>query len=486
MSASPKTFQEIPLPLRPGEKGIPLTAIDIAWLRMDDPTNLMHVHGVFPLAGDVTWEQASKPFAERMAKIPRFGQRVARDEAKGGKLVWVDDSEFDLHRHLTEGRIDEPGDDAALARAVELHFASRFDRAHPLWEFHLLHGYRGGSALFARVHHAIGDGIALMLVILALFDLTPDGTPAIGIPKDVGASGNPFLDLLLRPAAAGFAAVEAALARIMPETLRLMKGPAEAFAKVHPIVRGVASTGSLGRLIARPSDPITAFKGPLGVEKRVAWTDKLPLEEVRQLGRQLGGTINDVLNTAMAGGLRRYLARTGTPPESLGLRAAMPVSLRPISEMADMGNRFGLIFLKMPVGMSDPLRRLEEFRKRSAALKRSTEPLVVYSLLQAAGALPEFVHSLLLAIFATKATAVFTNVPGPTQTLYFAGQALKDIYFWVPQAGHLGLGVSILSYDGGVRMGVGTDAGLVPDPGRIVDGFHAEFEALQKAAAKRS
>ena len=101
---------------------------------------------------------------------------------------------------------------------------------------------------------------------------------------------------------------------------------------------------------------------------------------------------------------------------------------------------------------------------------------MVFSLLQAAGYLPEFVHPAMVAIFGTKATAVFTNVPGPKQTLYFAGQALTDLYFWVPQAGHLGLGVSILSYNGGVRMGVGTDAGLIPDPERIVDGFHAEFE----------
>jgi hypothetical protein len=143
------------------------------------------------------------------------------------------------------------------------------------------------------------------------------------------------------------------------------------------------------------------------------------------------------------------------------------------------------MFLKMPVGMADPLQRLEEFRRRSAALKRSTEPLVVFTLLQAAGYLPQFIHSIMLAIFGTKATAVFTNVPGPKQTVYFAGQALTDLYFWVPQAGHLGLGVSILSYNGGVRMGVGTDAGLIPDPYRIVDGFHAEFEALSKAASRR-
>lgn len=497
-----------PQPLRRGEQGTPLTAVDIAWLRMDDATNLMHIHGVLPLAGEITWEQAAKPFSERLAKIRRFGQRVARDESKFGELVWTDDAHFDLRRHLVEERIPEPGDDAALAATIEKHLSQAFDRAHPLWQFHLLHGHQGGTVLFGRVHHAIGDGVALMLVILAMTDLTRHGAGVGHVdhprhnehhghggrhPHEVhhGHGGhrteivNPFLELMLRPADESFGAVKKALEKVMPETLRLMLAPVEAFERVNPLLRSLGSAGALASLLASASEPATPLRGDLGVRKRVAWTARLDLDEVRTVGKQLGGTINDVLNTAMAGALRRYLLQFGTPPPSLGLRAAMPVNLRPLAEMAEMGNRFGLMFLKMPVGIADPLARLEEFRRRSAALKRSAEPLVVFSLLQAAGYLPQFIHSIMLAIFGTKATAVFTNVPGPKQTLYFAGQALTDFYFWVPQAGHLGLGVSILSYRGGVRMGVGTDAGLIPDPERIIDGFHAEFEALSKAAARK-
>ena len=494
-----------PQPLRRGERGTPLTAVDIAWLRMDDATNLMHIHGVLPLAGEITWEQAAKPFSERLAKIRRFGQRVARDDSNFGELVWTDDAHFDLHRHLVEERIPAPGDDAALAATIEKHLSQAFDRAHPLWQFHLLHGHQGGTVLFGRVHHAIGDGVALMLVILALTDLTRHGAGVGHIehadsPRHRGTHGrgshpghgghrneivNPFLELLLHPADESLGAVKKALEKVMPETLRLMLAPVEAFERVNPLLRTLGSAAALASLLASASEPATPLRGELGVHKRVAWTARLDLDEVREVGKRLGGTINDVLNTAMAGSLRRYLLKFGTPPESLGLRAAMPVNLRPLSEMAEMGNRFGLMFLKMPVGMADPLQRLEEFRRRSAALKRSAEPLVVFSLLQAAGYLPQFIHSIMLAIFGTKATAVFTNVPGPKQTVYFAGQALTDLYFWVPQAGHLGLGVSILSYNGGVRMGVGTDAGLIPDPDRIVDGFHAEFEALSTAASRR-
>jgi WS/DGAT/MGAT family acyltransferase len=256
-------------------------------------------------------------------------------------------------------------------------------------------------------------------------------------------------------------------------------------AKSHLLARGAGSTLALGRLLGYGRDPATPFKGEIGVPKRVAWTEPIPLEDVRATAKALGASINDLLNSAMAGGLRRYLAQHGTPPPDLSIRAAMPVNLRPLEEMAELGNRFGLVFLPLPVGEADPLRRLSGIRKRSATLRRSAEPLVVHSLLRFVGGSPAALQRLVVRIFGTKATAVFTNVPGPKRTLWFAGRAIRDIFFWVPQAARLGLGVSIFSYDGMVRMGVGTDAGLVPDPERIVDGFRAEFAALVDAAARR-
>lgn len=471
-----------PAKLLPGEHGTPLAAVDIAWLRMDDPTNLMHVQGVLPLSGQVSWQEAARLFDERLTKIPRFRQRIADDD---GNLSWVDDAEFDLRRHLVEERIAEPGDDAALTAAIERHLERDFDFSHPLWEFRLLQGYRDGTVLFGKIHHVIGDGVALITVVLALTDLASHGVPATEIPDDLDSQGaNPFFEILMRRGDRAFARARALAETVMPEMMRLMLAPVEAYARLNPLLRGAGASGSLARLVARPSDPQTPFKGPLGLAKRVAWTARLSVDEVKAVGKAHGGTVNDVLNSAMVGGLRRYLARTARPLEGLEFRAVMPVNLRPLEAMADLGNRFGLIFLQLPVGVEDPHRRLEMLRERSAALKRSTEPLVVMALLKAMGALPQWVHRAMVAIFQSKATAVFTNVPGPKKTLWFAGHAIRDLFFWVPQAGRLGLGVSILSYDGHVRMGVGTDAGLVPDPARIVDGFHAEFEALQRSAPK--
>ncbi|MFN7940367.1 MAG: wax ester/triacylglycerol synthase family O-acyltransferase [Thermoanaerobaculia bacterium] len=477
MEVSPREVN-LPLPVAPGERGTPLSGVDVAWLRMDHPSNLMHIHGVIALDGEVDREAAARVLRERLLIVSRFRQRVALQD---GRLVWAEAADFDLARHLVEERIAEPGGDRELAAAIEPHLGRPLDRRHPLWEFRLFQGYRGGTVVFGRLHHSIGDGVALMVVLMALTDLAPGGPSTVAPPGSTEiVPGNPFLDILNGPAGT-LAAARAAAEQVMPETMRLMLAPVEAFRRTSAFVRGAGMVHSLGRLVARSRDPGTPFKGELGVAKRVAWSRELPLDEIKTLGKSLGATINDVLNSAMAGGLRRYMAAAGEPPRDLSFRCAMPVNLRPLEEMAELGNRFGLIFLSLPVGIADPLARLAELQRRASALKRSAEPLVVFSLLRAMGVLPQFVHTAMVKIFASKATAVFTNVPGPRAPLYLAGRKIRELYFWVPQAGRLGLGVSIFSYAGHVRMGVVTDAGLVPDPERIIDGFRAELDALADA-----
>jgi WS/DGAT/MGAT family acyltransferase len=477
--SKPAVIASEPLPLGRGERGTPLSPVDFAWLRMDEPANRMHVHGVLVLDGDISGEEAAAVLGERLERIPRFKQRVAED---WGGAAWVDDAEFDIRRHVHEQHLHAPGSDRILATAIERLLHEGMDRAHPLWAFHVMRGYlHSKTVVFARIHHAIGDGVALMMVLLAMTDPQPHGGGHGHAPRE---ARNPFLDILTGGGRRTLVAARHAAEQWAPETLRLMLAPAEAYAKLGFAERALGSALAVTRILATFNEPSTPFKGELGVPKRVAWSERYALDEIKALGSALGATVNDVLNNAMAGGLRRYLASDGEPRERLSFRCAMPVNLRQLDEMAALGNRFGLVFLDLPVGIADPLRRLEVLRRSSAALKRSVEPLVVLSLLDLAGRLPSVVQELLVKIFGAKATAVFTNVPGPRVTLAFAGRALSDLFFWVPQAGRLGLGVSILSYAGGVRMGVGTDAGLVPDPERILEGFQAELDALQAAAAR--
>ncbi|MES1245563.1 MAG: wax ester/triacylglycerol synthase family O-acyltransferase [Acidobacteriota bacterium] len=454
----------------------PLSSIDFAWLRMDDPTNLMHINGVLVLERPIELGRLREVIEKRLLAIPRFRNRVV--VPKGGRPYWEPDPAFDIANHVPRMVLPGPGDDAELRAAVESVISTQFDFDHPPWSFSLVDNYRGGSVVLGRLHHCLGDGVALMLVLLSLTDLTPDADPAVP---------NPFLSLYRPPGEEGgldLATIRELAEEIMPDGMRLLLHPAEAFRSVKGWLKGPVATGHLGRLVLRKADPRTVFKGPLGVPKRVAWSDSLPLDEVKAVGKALGGTVNDVLLSAMAGGLRRYLQRHGEPPHDLNFRAAMPVNLRTMERMNQLGNQFGLIFLSLPVGIADPVKRLEELSRRARSLKRSLEPIVVFRILDALGIVPRGIQKLVVRIFATKATAVMTNVPGPRQTLYLAGRPIEDIFFWVPQAGRVGIGISICSYAGGVRMGVGTDAGLVPDPENIVSGFHEEFEAMRRLAGR--
>jgi WS/DGAT/MGAT family acyltransferase len=243
---------------------------------------------------------------------------------------------------------------------------------------------------------------------------------------------------------------------------------------------------ALSRLLLMSPDPRTVFKGELGVAKRAAWSDLVPLETVKAIGQAAGATVNDVLLAAVAGALRRYLQGRGELAEGLELRAAVPVNLRSPNEPPTLGNRFGLVFLTLPVGADDPLDRLYDLKERMEAIKGSPEALVTFGILNAMGMAPDQLQEIAVGLFGSKATAVMTNVPGPRQTIYLAGAPIREFMFWVPQSGRLGLGVSILSYAGQVRLGVATDAGLVPDPEAIVKGFQEEFELLMRLVPRKA
>ena len=460
---------EAPVQPRPAQ---PLSAVDHAWLRMDRPTNLMMINGVLVVEGTLDRERLREVIAERILVLPRFRQRIVR---RKGRPSWEDDPDFDLDAHLHWERLPDPGGDAELREVASRLVGEPLDPRRPLWSFHIVENYLGETVFYGRIHHCIGDGVGLMFVLLSLADLAAD-------PRTAGTQ-NPFTSMLRERSPALLEEACAVAEQVMPEGMRLLEASAEAFSSTSWWLKILASTAALGRLLAILPDPKTAFRGPLQIQKRVVWTEPIAVEDVKKIGKGLGGTINDVLLTAVAGAMGRYLERRGERRrQPLNFRAAMPVNLRAVDKMADLGNEFGLVFLSLPVGISDPVERLRVLRKRAFALRKSGEPLVVYWLLKLMGILPHWFHRLIVAIFGSKATAVMTNMPGPKQQLYLAGRPIRDVFFWVPQSGTVGLGFAICSYNGRIRVGIGTDAGLVPDPERIVEDFHAEIAEMARRA----
>jgi WS/DGAT/MGAT family acyltransferase len=246
----------------------------------------------------------------------------------------------------------------------------------------------------------------------------------------------------------------------------------------------------LRRLALTGTEPHTAFRGKLGITKRAAWSQDVSLDSVKLVGRRLGGTVNDVLLAAVSGALRRYLLARGEEVEDVEIHVAIPVNLRQPGTEAALGNQVGAFLLLLPVCLAGPAERLAVIRRRMDRHKNSLEAPVILTGLKVFGALPAGVETPLVDYFSSKLTAVVTNVVGPSERLYLAGAPVESFMFWVPKTGRVGLGVSFLSYAGQVRLGVISDAGLVPDPEAIVAGFHAEFNALlalaQEAGEKPS
>jgi WS/DGAT/MGAT family acyltransferase len=228
-------------------------------------------------------------------------------------------------------------------------------------------------------------------------------------------------------------------------------------------------------------DAPTVLKGELGLAKRVAWAAPLVLAEVKAVARALDCSVNDVLLACVAGTLRAWLVEQGNAVEGIELRALVPVNLRPPGPVAELGNHFGLVFLDLPVGVAQAVPRLLEVHRRMDALKHSQQPLLALGILAAMGLSPDPVRQRVLETLAANASLVVTNVHGADQPRYLAGQRILRQMFWVPQAGGIGLGVSILSYAGEVSFGVLADALRIPDPQALPEGFAREFERLRRA-----
>ncbi|MFQ5400631.1 MAG: wax ester/triacylglycerol synthase family O-acyltransferase [Anaerolineae bacterium] len=463
----------------------PLSNVDAAWLGMEDPTNLMMVTGVLTFDEPIDFEELKLLIERRLLKFERFRQRVVQPRLPLTAPYWETALDFDMSAHLQRVTLPDPGDQSALQALVSDLLSTPLDFSRPLWQLHLVENYGDGCAIITRLHHCIADGMALVYVLLSLTDLSPDSPKPDPEPEATGDEEDGLsgpLGALIKQASSAVNAARHVTGKIVQEGLEAILYPAKA---LDLALQGTDHALAASRLLLRSPDPETIFKGELGVAKRGAWSRPLPLKEIKAIKTALGGTVNDVLVTAMTGGLRRYMQKRSEAVDTLNFRAAVPVNLRKPQEMGELGNKFGIVFLSLPVGIADPLARLAEVRKRMHALKHSPEAMAAFAILNAIGLSPQELQSTMVKMFGSKTTAVMTNVPGPPIPLYMAGKQIKSIMFWVPQSGRVSLGISIISYAGNVWLGVAADVGLVPDPETIIEGFYQEYEALLAMAQRR-
>ena len=454
------------------------SSVDAAWLHMDSPSNLAVITGIITVDGRLEYERLKNVFEKRLLVYRRFLQRVAEPALPLGLPRWEADPEFDLEAHIIRLELPEPADQAELQKLVSRLMSEPLDPKHPLWVFYLVENYAAGGALVCRLHHCIADGLALMQVLLSTADSEADGD-LLAVPEPRRREPGLLTRLLIPAVKAVITAGDTwkAAGSFVHEGMDTLVNPSRLFDLAKA---GASSTKALGKLLLIGPDRKTLLRGGCGVPKRAAWSQFIPLDTIKNIGRLMNGTVNDVLLSAVTGALRRYLDAHGENTEGLNIRTIVPVNLRNPGDVDLMGNRFGLVFLSLPVGIQDPLRRLVVLKRRMDAIKDSPEAVVALGILSAIGMSPTQVENLIVAIFGMKGTAVMTNVPGPRQPLYLAGQCINTLMFWVPTPASLGVGVSIISYADQVMLGVATDEGLVPDPETVVAYFHEELDYLAR------
>jgi WS/DGAT/MGAT family acyltransferase len=453
-----------------------MSKVDTAWLRMEQPTNLMMITGVIGLGRNASYEQLLETISQRFLAFRRFRQKAGTNSAGA---YWEIDEDFNLQGHVRRVALPGAADQDELEEYVSDLASTALDPSRPLWQFHFVENFIDGPVVVTRIHHCYADGIALVQVFLSLTDTEPVAKQ----PKSNGqswkkqrAGESSVFQRLLEPARGGMDFAIQKSQQLLEEAVQILHQPDKA--GEYLTVAGELLR-ELSQALLLPNDPPSRFKGRLGVRKRVAWADPIPLHEVKSLGRALRCTVNDILIAAVTGALRAYLLEQEQDLNALPeIRATVPVNLRPLEHAKELGNHFGLVFLALPVNEGNPLERVYRIQERMNELKASRQATVAFGLLSALGMGPHAIQKPALDLLSEKATMVLTNVPGPQQPLYLAGGEVKDMMFWVPQSGTIGMGVSILSYDGKVFFGLMTDRRLVNDPARIIERFSVELEKL--------
>lgn len=453
-----------------------MSAVDTAWLRMDSDKNLMMIVGVYEFDGKLDEAQLRQLLLERLLSHRRFRSRVARD-ATG--FYWQECDDFDLDEHLVRRRLPGKGTVGDLEKLVGELASTPLRPDRPLWHMQLIDNYRGGQALVVRIHHCIADGIALIGVLLSLTSEERASQPKRAHQR----RGNGTWAARLQPLTAVTVKAIDVTGDVASRVLRSYRGMldtkgtlTDAALRYADVAARVAKEAAAIALMA--SDDATSLKGTPSGSKVVAWNEPLPLADVKAVSKALDCSINDVLLACVAGAIRSYLLDRGERVDGAELRAMVPVNLRDPCEWRKLGNKFGLVPLLLPIGIGNPIARIFEVRRRMGELKSGYTAVLSMGLLGVVGFAPRVVQRQTLDFMASKASAVMTNVPGPQHALYLAGAQVKRLMFWVPQSGDIGVGVSILSYNGGVQFGLITDRRMCSDPQQIIDRFEPEFEKL--------
>ncbi len=459
-----------------------LSPLDASFLHIEDDVNHMHIGSVSIFEGPIPPRDAlTAMIAGKLPLVPRYRQRIREVPLTLGRPVWVADPHFSLDYHLRFSALPSPGGVAQLRDLTSRVMSQKLDLTKPLWEMWAVEGLEDDRwALVSKVHHAMVDGVSGTDLLAVVLDADPTAQPPE--PEDDWAPPPP-------PSTIGLVAASVRDAVVSPfEQWRIVRSavrrPVRAARTLGENVRGLTAM----RGLARPG-AASSLVGPIGPHRRYAWA-QASLDDVRVVRSALGGTVNDVVLTAITGGFRDLLLAQGEDPTGRSLRSLIPVSVRRPDERGTYNNRVSAMFAELPVSLDDPVERLASIRTELQGLKESHQAVAAETLTSLSG----FAPALLLALGMRVAFRSFqrlgrgavdtvtTNVPGPQQPLYALGRQMLSSYPYVPLASPVRVGVAIFSYQGQLTFGITGDRDSIGNVAVLADGIEASLAALVDAA----
>ena len=454
-----------------------LTSIDAGFLHQEDGGAHMHIGGLGVFAGPApTGEQFRDHIASRLPMVPRYRQKIVEMPFGTGRPVWVEDEGFSIGYHVRHTALPSPGSQEQLLTLASRITSQRLDRTKPLWELWLVEGLSDGRfAIISKTHHAMIDGVGGVDLLTALFDLSPETTP---VPAQKWRpQPTPGTVELLTQGARG--AVRN-LVDLGTKGARLAVRPQEALRETLDVAAAVGA--AVKPLISgAPASPLNGTPGP---HRRVEIVTT-PLEDYKTVKKAFGATVNDVVLTAVAGALGRYLEdRNVKVDPGLQLRACVPVSVRTSDKTGAAGNEITIMTAPLPVGLKEPIGRLALVHRSMEHLKESRQAEGAKVLTSIENALPPAVlaRASRLGFSSRMYNLLVTNVPGPQVPIYMLGRELLQLAplaFLAPE--HL-LAIAIVSYNGCVTYGLLADSDALPDVKELARHLEEALAELVEAA----
>ncbi|WP_020410710.1 WS/DGAT/MGAT family O-acyltransferase [Hahella ganghwensis] len=455
----------------------PVNGVDAAWLRLDRPTNNMVITAM-AVVEPIKFSKFKELVRTRFLSFSRF---LKAPRCHSGVYLWESSPHFSLDYHVRRVALPEPADKKTLQEFIGEQMSTPLDPTKPMWQFVLVENYQGQHVAVMRVHHSYADGLSLAAVFGSISDQTPNIDPFPGAQEAEKDSqqAKQALSFGIESLARAVEKCTRLSYRLTEEGRHMLQ---DADYAMDTLRSGLNGAAELARLAALPSDNAVSLRRSLGVMKTCSWSDAIPLSDFKHIAQSFGCTINDVLLACVSGGLRTLLVDREENIDELQVHATLPVNLRPLETRAgrvqlhELGNQFGTVFVPLAAQIGNPVERLYKVKHDMVSLKESMQPTLSHALLTAIGLVPQSVQDSLLELFSNKTSLVLSNVPAARRTRYLAGSEVKELMFWVPQAGDIGLGLSLLSYNGGVQIGINVDRELIEDPEELTDAITASFD----------